>query len=168
MNYYTADLHFGHKNIIKYENRPWSNTKEMDQGLIENWNKRVRSKDLVYILGDFTLSVNKDYILSILEQLKGRKVLITGNHDYFSQKSIFKKYFELIIPYLKIHEGRERLILCHYPIYSWDGKFNNTVHLYGHVHSNPAYQLRAQNAFNVGVDVRNYQPVTLKEILNEG
>ena len=93
MIYYTSDLHFGHKNIIKYENRPWSSVKEMDQGLIDRWNNRVKNRDLVYILGDFTLSVSTSYVENILTALKGRKVLITGNHDYFEENSRFREYF---------------------------------------------------------------------------
>lgn len=164
MKYFTADLHFGHKNIIKYENRPWSNVDEMDKGLIENWNSIVRDKDQVYILGDFTLSINSEYVRSILEQLKGRKVLIQGNHDYFADKSKFKPYFELITPYLKIHdEKKRRIILCHYPIISWDGMYNGTYHLYGHVHSK--FRLNRSNAFNVGVDVNDFKPVTLDQLI---
>lgn len=119
MNYFTADLHFGHKSIIKYEGRPFSNVKEMDEKLIENWNNRVKDRDKIFILGDFTLSLNEKYITSILEQLKGKKILIQGNHDYFADKTKFKKYFELITPYYKFHDSQKRrMILCHYPIYS--------------------------------------------------
>ena len=81
MIYYTSDLHFGHKNIIKYENRPWLSVKEMDQGLIDRWNSRVKNRDLVYILGDFTLSVSTSYVESILTALKGRKILIISQRS---------------------------------------------------------------------------------------
>ena len=54
MVFVTSDLHFGHKNIIKYENRPFKDVEEMDQKLIENWNNKVGKDDTVYILGDFS------------------------------------------------------------------------------------------------------------------
>lgn len=165
MIYYTADLHFGHKNIIKYEQRPWSNVKDMDQGLIDRWNSRVKDKDLVYILGDITLSVNINYIKNILSQLKGRKILITGNHDYFAEKGQLRQYFEHVTPYMKIHPDGQRIILCHYPLYSWDGMDHGTIHFYGHVHSNPKCQLRKQNAYNVGADLHDWYPVTFDEIV---
>lgn len=165
MIYYTSDLHFGHKNIIKYENRPWLSVKEMDQGLIDRWNSRVKNRDLVYILGDFTLSVSTSYVESILTALKGRKILITGNHDYFAEKSRFREYFEHITPYMKIHSDGQRIILCHYPLWSWDGMNNGTLHLYGHVHSNPMYQLRKKGAYNVGADLHDWYPITLEEII---
>lgn len=51
----TSDVHFGHNNIIKYCNRPFQNSDEMDITIINNWNKIVNPDDEVYILGDFAL-----------------------------------------------------------------------------------------------------------------
>lgn len=53
-NWVTSDLHFGHKNIIKYENRPFKDIEEMDKAIIELWNKTVKKDDKIYILGDFS------------------------------------------------------------------------------------------------------------------
>ena len=55
MVYFTADLHFYHKNIITATNRPFSNEDEMNRVLIQNWNNKVSFNDNVYILGDFTM-----------------------------------------------------------------------------------------------------------------
>ena len=60
MKYYTSDLHFGHKNIIKYEDRPFSSIEEMDEALIDKWNKKVKKNDEVYILGDFALEMEQE------------------------------------------------------------------------------------------------------------
>ena len=54
MNFYIADMHFGHKNIIRYDNRPFGSVEEMDKALIQLWNETVGSDDIVYILGDFS------------------------------------------------------------------------------------------------------------------
>ena len=51
-NFYIADLHFGHKNIIRYDNRQFASVDEMDNTLIKNWNSVVSNDDTVYILGD--------------------------------------------------------------------------------------------------------------------
>lgn len=52
-NFYISDLHIGHENILRFDNRPFADVNEMNNKLIENWNARVRSDDTVYILGDF-------------------------------------------------------------------------------------------------------------------
>lgn len=53
MNYYIADTHFGHRNIINFDGRPFHDITEMKLALIANWNRRVTNEDTVFILGDF-------------------------------------------------------------------------------------------------------------------
>lgn len=55
MIYFTADVHFYHDNIIHLANRPYRNCKEMNEALVENWNRRICVNDEVYILGDVTM-----------------------------------------------------------------------------------------------------------------
>ena len=50
--FYVSDLHFGHFNILRYDNRPFANTHEMEDVITKHWNSRVRPDDTVYILGD--------------------------------------------------------------------------------------------------------------------
>ena len=103
MNLYISDLHFSHKNILRFDNRPYSNVKEMEDGIITNWNSVVTSKDTVYHLGDFTMAPYiegasyKDRYINIanelLDKLNGKKYLIRGNHD--PRKGILEHcYFE--------------------------------------------------------------------------
>ena len=76
---YIADTHFGHENIIRFDNRPFANVEMMKNDMIERWNKKAGKNDTVYILGDFCWkNVNP---LEMGAELNGRKVLITGNHD---------------------------------------------------------------------------------------
>jgi len=72
MNYYISDTHFGHANIIGFDKRPFQNTLEMEEKIIENWNKRVTKDDVVYILGDFCWGTEKEW-LRILDLLNGEK-----------------------------------------------------------------------------------------------
>ena len=82
MIFFTADLHFGHANIIRHCNRPFASVDEMDAVLIHNWNAAVGLKDEVYILGDFTMRSAVE-AHKYLVRLNGRKYFICGNHDRF-------------------------------------------------------------------------------------
>jgi len=80
MVYYTSDLHLGHKNIIRFCDRPFADVTEMDEVLIANYNKRITNSDTVFILRDlmFRIAQNPEVYL---DRLKGKKHLILGNHD---------------------------------------------------------------------------------------
>ena len=69
-NFYISDLHIGHENILRFDNRPFANVNEMNNKLIENWNARVRSDDTVYILGDFIWAKESEWP-SIVGSLAG-------------------------------------------------------------------------------------------------
>lgn len=49
MNFYIADMHLGHKNVLKFDNRPFLSVSEMDKVLIENWNSRVSTLTMMCI-----------------------------------------------------------------------------------------------------------------------
>lgn len=89
MIYFTSDLHFYHENVIKHENRPFSYVEEMNQTLINNWNKKVGVSDEVYILGDVTMK-GATYAKEILEQLNGYKYLIKGMIDLQTKKPLIR------------------------------------------------------------------------------
>ena len=86
MNFYIADMHFGHKNVIRYDNRPFDSIEEMDKAMITLWNETVGDSDVVYILGDFSW-YKEEKTAFILGCLKGHKVLIKGTMTIFLQKS---------------------------------------------------------------------------------
>lgn len=80
MLWVTADQHFGHKNIIKYENRPFDSVKDMNNTIINNFNALVDKSDITYHLGDFALTP-KRIAKELLAELNGRHKIILGNHD---------------------------------------------------------------------------------------
>ena len=119
--WFSSDWHIGHKNIIKYQNRPFNDTKGMNQFIIDNMNKYIKKKDHLYILGDIGLCSPKtlDYYLSQL--VCGNLFWIIGNHDRaLPRKKSLKKYFKLIDKYATIKVNGEFIFLCHYPCQSWD------------------------------------------------
>lgn len=163
MKFYTSDLHFNHNNIIRLCKRPFDNVFDMNTALIQNWNKKVSKNDEVYILGDLIFGDGYD-ANNLLSKLNGKKYLIVGNHDKFlNDKAFERNYFEWIKPYAKIKDINKDVILFHYPIYEWDKKFHDSIHLYGHVHNNLMWN--EKNAYNVGVDVNNFEPKTLQELI---
>lgn len=165
----TSDLHFNHKNIIKYENRPWSTVEEMNNALVNNWNKVVSEEDTVYILGDVTMGSYED-IYNLLLQLKGHKILIQGNHDHRMLKdSRAYEYFDEVVSYKSFRYKKKHIVMFHHPIACWDGEMRGSIHLYGHIHSN-SHELpdgfNRKKSYNVGVDTNHYTPVDLDWILD--
>ena len=176
MVYFTADTHFNH-DINQFFKRPYSSVDQMNESLIENWNLRVNNNDETYILGDFYVGDNVSEVENILKKLNGKKYLIKGNHDkYLEDKNFDRKYFEWIKEYYILNLENINIVLFHYPILVWDGFFeNNSIHLYGHIHNmlgNKNEQERIENilgkkAMNVGVDVNNYKPISIEEIIKK-
>lgn len=172
MNYYTADLHLGHKNILRLSNRPFSSIEEMDKTLINNWNSVVKPEDDVYIVGDLCFRTTHDNMLQYISQLNGKKHLIVGNHDgeILKDKDL-RRYFVEIKDIKTVYDNGTKIVLCHYPMVEWDGYYRGTLHFYGHIHNNfdnatSKYIMSIPNAYNVGVDILDYYPRTLKEIIN--
>ena len=169
MIYFTADLHLGHTNVIRYCNRPFSTPEEMDAVIIRNWNDIIKPKDEVYILGDLTMrpaTVAHEY----LTQLNGRKYFIRGNHDQFLKGfEPYKDDFEWVKDYHVLRVDGYRIVLFHFPILEWDQFYRGSIHLYGHVHNRPIkgdhQVILSGPAFNIGVDVNDFYPVSLTEIL---
>ena len=53
--WFTSDFHLGHRNIIRYCNRPFHSTDEMDAAILDNLNNCVHQNDILYFLGDFCM-----------------------------------------------------------------------------------------------------------------
>ncbi len=169
MIYYIADPHFGHANIINLCNRPFENVDEMDEIMIENWNRRVHGNDRVYVLGDMFYHCEPDRVIEILERLKGKKTLIVGNHDgSWMAKVPAKDYFEQIELAMEVWDTHI-CTLCHYPMLSWR-KQNKTYMIYGHIHDNIEFDFwplitARPHMLNAGVEINGYQPVTFEELI---
>jgi calcineurin-like phosphoesterase family protein len=172
--YFTSDNHFGHRRILEYTKRPYKTIPEMDEALIENWNKVVKKNEYIYVLGDFSFS-NRERTKEIISRLNGIKILIIGNHDKDAKKSL-ELGFDQVFENHSIRIGDEQILLSHFPYHPMtdlnqdqrylhkrivnDGK---TFLLHGHVHE--TYHIK-DNMINVGVDVNNYTPVSHHKILS--
>lgn len=138
MNYwFTSDLHYHHKNIIQFTNRPFETVDEMNESFIEWNNKNVGKNDIVWNLGDFSFgSLLKTK--TVLGRLKGQQHLVLGNHDYDIFKNrkeyIDENLFTSIQHYKELRFDKTKLVLSHYPMRSWNGSNRGSIQLFGHVH----------------------------------
>lgn len=192
-NFYIADTHFGHENALELDCRPFADLAEMEAAMIQNWNSAVGDEDRVYILGDFVWD-GPNHWLELLAKLRGKKVLIRGNHDLTKRqirgpdaeetRAKILAQFETVADYLEIMDGGRHVTLCHYPILFYNGSHRpGNYMLCGHVHASRendyleacAQAVRADpragqgNIYNVGCMMlwMDYTPRTLDEIIEK-
>ena len=167
MIYYTSDSHIGHYNIIRLCNRPYATVEDMNADIIKKWNAKVKPNDDVYILGDmFFKYTDIQQVKDILNALNGKKHLIKGNHDNFLKQLRWQDYFEEVVYYKEISDNGRMVCMVHYPSEEWNGYYRNSYMLYGHVHNNECDIKQHPRKFNVGVDVNDFEPKTLDELVN--
>lgn len=169
MNYYISDMHLGHENVLRFDERPYETVEEMDEILITNWNMRVREEDHVYILGDFCYK-SKNMPEGYLKKMNGHKHLIVGNHDgAIMKRPEAQECFESIDTILRINDNGRGVVLCHYPIADWVGRYHGSIHLYGHIHGHDYECMKFLQsrgpAYNTAACINNYQPCKLDEII---
>lgn len=151
--FFISDLHFGHKNIWKFEGPSRGNAQSMEEAeewLIEQWNSVVSKRDQVYVLGD--AAFNK-VALAQIKRLRGNKILLMGNHDVSINSCL--QVFGSTIPFCK----KFGYWLSHPPIHPTELRGRKNIH--GHVHSN---SLPDDMYINVCVEVLGGKPVSLDEI----
>lgn len=137
----------------------------MNKKLIANWNSRVRKDDYVFHIGDFCYKSGLNF-KNYFNSLNGNIIFIKGNHD--GNNGVRTPILDMTINY-----GGETLLLIHRP--EDIGLFGGKLVLCGHVHKNwkfyRNYLSYRKNEYtdycNVGVDVWNYHPISIDEILKE-
>lgn len=189
MIWFISDPHFFHKNVIRMCKRPFENLHDMHESYIQEWNKRVKPNEKVYVLGDFAFA-GWTLMKKVLDRLNGHKILITGNHDLAAHKMLaagFQEVHENI--WIEMGPDKQKVFLSHFPFHpmfsynkyqdgSVEQKYSgpvdmrylhkrivddgNTWLLHGHVHN--AWRQNGRQ-INVGVDVRGHVPVSHEAIL---
>jgi calcineurin-like phosphoesterase family protein len=178
--FFTADAHFGHFNILKYcsdRYRQWQTTEEMDEALVKNWNQTVSYGDTVFFLGDLSFK-NQKATERIMSRLDGDFVFLKGNHDSFKD---LKRHRFFVFDSLVWQHGKQHIGMAHRPQdVPLGGKV--TFGLCGHVHDRWKMATKKLTIFgshevereeiilpvpivNVGMDVWNYRPVSVDEIM---
>lgn len=178
--WFTSDLHFDHRNVLRFCDRPWDDEKEMGNGLVENWNNTVGDNDIVFILGDVFWFNDSHSIKKVLSKLKGKNIyIIPGNHDDF--KSYHRvdddriNLCEDVVVTWITREGKklQEIWLSHYPMMTWPHRENGAYQFFGHIHSKPDKNEGVDqdlplhwNQLDVGCDYWDYKPVSLETLEN--
>lgn len=158
MIYFIADTHFNHANIIKYCNRPFKNTDEMNEYIIRRWNSVVKEADTVYHLGDVGFGSLQE-VKSLVERLNGRKILLRGNHDFKIGVNTWKE-----IGFLEVYKKKiilDNLLLTHAPTAEVGKK---QINVFGHIHDKPLdRKFDKKNHICVSCDVVDYTPISIEK-----
>lgn len=188
--YLTSDLHFGHRNVIRFCDRPFVDEKDMGKALLGNWNNRVHPNDFIFNLGDTFWFNDRHSCKKIVQKMHGKKYFILGNHCSEHQYELIDDpdlhiCSDIVHLYVRGQESDPRfagqkvyeIVLSHYPMSTFshcDAK--NCFHFFGHIHSRKGQPmlefghpiaLAKQNSMDVGVDRHDYAPVEFFEALQK-
>jgi len=179
-----SDPHFYHKNIVTFYNydgskvRPWDDADQMTEEMVAWFNELVDDADRVYILGDVAFTAAN--MNRVVPRLKGRKVLVPGNHE----PTKMRKYFGLFDD-VRGYVVKKGFIMSHIPIHVQSlSRWKLNIH--GHLHNNQVtikeqpksddpedwgsldgYDVPDPRYYNASVERTNFRPKLLDEILHE-
>jgi len=159
--HFISDTHFDHKNIIRYCNRPFNSTRQMNQTLVENWHKSVNDNDTVFFLGDMSYGKNRRPIDYWLGKLTGKISYIRGNHD----KDIINRA-TVIHSHYGIKYNNYQFLLMHDPHRpnGYDGwiihgdKHNNNLKDYPFIN-------QKNKTVNICAELVDYTPLSLDRLI---
>lgn len=170
--FFISDTHFQHKNVIKYCDRPFQTTTEMDSTMIENWNSVVKPNDIVFHIGDFCFGGIKSWRY-LLDRLNGKKYLAAGNHDKTIPPEKFidiqHRFNIRIIGDSEMESDGQRITVDHYPMLSWYQSHRGSWQIFGHVHGGLSKKGMNEskltpNQLDAGVDVHNFTPISYQKV----
>lgn len=188
--FFTSDWHLGHENSLKFDRRPFSSLKEMNNTLVKRFNSTVPYNGVTYFLGD--MGNKTEDIRNVVALLNGIKVLILGNHDK-GMTTMYNCGFDVVVFSASIYIGDHRITMSHCPLFgvyredtskmrgigeNWHGELNKKhqrhcvmdegqFHLHGHIHSRVDKSESVKildRQFDVGVTANNYTPVSISQI----
>jgi len=170
MNYFSADFHLGHANIIRYCNRPFANIKEHDETILKKINDVVAENDTLFILGDFCFGNPVPYRMLI--HCKNVHFIL-GSHD--KQITRDQNLFTTVFPKRVISIENKTVVMTHCAHLVWEQSHYGSYHLFGHSHNRlgtfddeygRAIKLILSRArcMDVGVDGHDFWPYSWTEI----
>jgi calcineurin-like phosphoesterase family protein len=185
--FFISDLHIGHSNVIKFDERPFKDINEMHSELIERWNSVVGEDDIVFNLGDLFYKTDLKTAKWFVSQLNGKIYHIMGNHDKMGDMVALNRFEKIFgdstglggatiqVQDSDSNRGYQDIVMCHYPILSWNKSHHSSWHLHGHTHhslsKNPDMKwFYERKVLDMGCNGWDYTPVSylqVKEIMKE-
>lgn len=187
--FFTSDTHFGHRNIIRYSNRPFKDVPHMNEMIIQNWNSVVGEDDIIFHLGDVALGSWEDWD-GILTRLNGYKILVVGNHDRIFKgerermqtrfAEHYAGWFDEIydnIGGLELENGT-RVNLSHFPYdgdshdgdryteFRMEDKGVPLIHGHTHLDKIMSRSKKGTAQIHVGQDAFDYTPVSENQVID--
>lgn len=189
--FFTSDLHFGHRNAIRFCNRPCEDVKDMENKIIERWNGKITENDHVFVLGDLFWFGDSREVKRVLKRLQAKKIyIVPGNHDRYET---LEKMTELdnrvvVLPLIvnldvwnADQNTHHKFVLSHYPLMTWPRRKSyqptdafragDVYNLFGHVHSTEDWVSSdgacpyAWDQMDVGCDSNDLTPYSLAEVM---
>lgn len=163
-----GDTHFDHTNIIRYCNRPFASTEEMNNCILRNWRKTIKPKDVVYFLGDMTFGRGSRKPRWWAAQLSGKIIWIKGSHDHGIRPSSIVEGIEKVALNCYITCNGIEFMLVHDPfdaiLNAWRGWI---IHAHNHDNRPHIDNRFGHKRISVSVEVINYKPISLATIVRE-
>lgn len=180
--FFSSDLHLFHKNVLKFDKRPFTDVYEMHESLVERWNEVVSKNDVVIYLGDLSFAKRSDLdeVKNIINNLNGVIHYVIGNHDDSNEIkktgrfASINDYLEVNITYTPTIGLKTKQLFCcmHYPIYSWNKAHYGSIMCHGHCHGNlhhgeDASFYHNRKVIDVGCMLHEYKPISYLDIIKK-
>jgi calcineurin-like phosphoesterase family protein len=163
-NYFMADLHLGHANVIKFDKRPFKDVNEMNSTLLRNIEETLKEGDNFYYLGDFSFisDTMSRVFMRRIAATKAHLFFIRGNHDKKDIIKLYQEYGTYLGEQKTVTVNDQVIVLNHYRMDVWDRSHYGSWHLHGHSHQ--MLPPRPHKVIDVGCMGYNYFPVEFAEI----
>lgn len=167
--YLMSDLHLGHENVIKYDNRPFKSVEEMNESIINELRTKLKPEDILIDLGDMFWEIKGPECKDILDSIPARIIYkAPGNHDrdtfYFGPQAVLSYRFAYISDILDLrvvyNKVKYRLTLSHFPLSAWNHQRRGSLMIHGHCHGSidaineASSMLRADIGYNSNIAKR--------------